>query len=51
MKRQIRLLVALVGMVALFTIPACKTVEGAGEDISNLGKGISNTSQEIQNGK
>jgi predicted small secreted protein len=42
------MIISVLGAIALLALASCKTVEGAGEDISNLGKGITETSQSVQ---
>ena len=36
-------------LTALGILPACETVEGAGEDVQKAGQGISNTAQATEN--
>jgi len=36
-------------LLATFTLSACETVHGAGQDISNAGDAISEESQDVQN--
>lgn len=35
-------------LIALFTLTACETVKGAGEDLQSAGQGISNGASQIQ---
>lgn len=35
-------------LIALFTLTACETVKGAGEDLQSAGKGISSGAAQIQ---
>ncbi|WP_071210172.1 entericidin A/B family lipoprotein [Loktanella sp. S4079] len=35
--------------LAAFTLSACETIKGAGQDISNAGEAITEESQEVQN--
>lgn len=46
---RIRTLLALLALLlACGLTPACNTVEGIGEDIEALGRGISGTSEEVR---
>lgn len=36
-------------LLAVATLSACETVQGAGQDISNAGDAITQESQEVQN--
>ncbi|PRY79587.1 putative small secreted protein [Yoonia maritima] len=36
-------------ILAAFTLSACETVKGAGQDISNAGEAITEESQDVQN--
>lgn len=40
----------LLALLALFAIPACETIEGAGQDIENAGEAITEEAQETQAG-
>ncbi|MDO6589307.1 entericidin, EcnA/B family [Loktanella sp. D2R18] len=35
--------------IAVFTLSACETVQGAGQDISNAGDALTEESQDVQN--
>lgn len=37
-------------ILSLFTLAACETIEGAGEDIENAGEAIQQESNEVQYG-
>ena len=37
-----------IALLALLTVAACETIEGAGQDIENTGDAISDTAQETQ---
>ncbi|MEJ6403612.1 entericidin A/B family lipoprotein [Yoonia sp. 2307UL14-13] len=40
----------ILGLItATFTLAACETVQGAGQDISNAGDALTEESQEVQN--
>lgn len=36
-------------LLAAVTLSACETVQGAGQDISNAGDAVTESSQEVQN--
>ncbi|MFQ1702049.1 entericidin A/B family lipoprotein [Loktanella agnita] len=36
-------------VISAFSITACETVQGAGQDISNAGDAVTEGSQEVQN--
>jgi predicted small secreted protein len=44
-----RIMSIIVLALASFTLAACETVQGAGQDISNAGDAITEESQEVQN--
>ncbi|HYE02662.1 MAG TPA: entericidin A/B family lipoprotein [Phycisphaerales bacterium] len=50
--RSLRLLLTLLALpliaAAILAVPACNTVEGAGEDIESAGEGISDTSRDVR---
>ncbi|QFU07779.1 entericidin B membrane lipoprotein [Rhodobacteraceae bacterium THAF1] len=41
--------ITLAALLGLFTLTACETVGGAGEDIQSAGGAIENTAQDVQN--
>ncbi len=44
-----RIMSIIVLALSSFTLAACETVQGAGQDISNAGDAITAESQEVQN--
>ncbi len=44
-----RIMSIIVLALSSFTLAACETVQGAGQDISNAGDAITTESQEVQN--
>ena len=40
-------LIPLLALLAFAFVPACETIEGAGEDIENAGESISDTAEEV----
>ena len=40
--------VASLGLVGVSVLPACNTVEGAGEDVQSAGRGVSGAAQKTQ---
>lgn len=43
-----RILAALAFVFAMAVLPACNTVEGAGEDIEGAGEGIADVSRDVR---
>jgi predicted small secreted protein len=41
-------IILAVASAALFTLAACNTVEGAGKDVSSVGKAVSNTAKDAK---
>lgn len=39
-----------IAILSLFTLAACETVEGFGEDVQNGGEAISDASNDVQSG-
>ncbi len=38
----------IMALMTVFTLAACETVEGAGQDISNAGDAVSDSAQDVQ---
>ncbi|MBC7833482.1 MAG: entericidin A/B family lipoprotein [Phycisphaerales bacterium] len=46
--RRIVFFILPLAALSAFFVPACNTVEGAGEDIEDAGEGISETSRDVR---